>query len=376
MSTQLSTREEDNDLESIDRVGFEIVQGGAISAITKSEVEAQLDAAHKYPRKIKQFLDEAITLATYNEDIAASCIYSVPRGGKNITGPSVRLAEICISAYRNLHVGARVIGAEDKEVVSQGVCWDLEKNIRITIEKRRKITDKSGKRFNEDMINVTGNAAASIALRDSAFRVIPRTYVNVVYEAARSVAVGNASTLSARRATVVEKLVKMGAMLDRILARVGKSAVEDIGLTELEVLIGLGTAIHSGSEKLDDIFPAPARDTGKVDLATVRPGTEENRGHGNENLGPKPATETKAAPAETQQPKPETKASAPETKNPEAPFTDEQHALLESLRQEQNIEAKVWLAWAKKKFDVRMVANLKQKDFDACVQWTKNAGRE
>jgi hypothetical protein len=273
--------DEETSLELLDRVGIE-VSTGVVGQITKSEVEAQLDAAHKYPRSVKRFLNEAITLATFNKDIAASCMYAVPRGGKVIEGPSVRLAEICISAYGNLHVGARVVGAEEKDVVSQGVCWDLEKNNRITIEKRRKITDKKGTRFNDDMINVTGNAAASIALRDAAFRIIPRTYVNIIYEAARKVAVGEASTLAARRDEVFQKLVKMGAMPERILARIGKAAIEDIGLAELQVLIGFGTAIHSGSEKVDDVFPAV--DRGTVDLDSLKPGKAENRGHGKENL--------------------------------------------------------------------------------------------
>src|SRR3990167_4865734 len=276
--------DEDTSLEALDHVGIEISTGGVVGQITKSEVEGQLDAAHRYPRSVKRFLNEAITLATFNKEIAASCMYAVPRGGKVIEGPSVRLAEICISAYGNLHVGARVIGAEEKDVVSQGVCWDLEKNNRITIEKRRKITDKRGNRFNDDMINVTGNAAASIALRDAAFRIIPRTYVNLVYDAARKVAVGEASTLAARRDEVFQKLVKMGAMPARILARIGKAAVEDIGLAELQVLIGFGTAIHSGSEKVDDIFPPVVVEKGKVDLDSLKPGKEENRAHGNEHL--------------------------------------------------------------------------------------------
>jgi hypothetical protein len=283
MSANELLLEETTDLAIADRVAIEVA-GGVAGQIAKSEVEAQLDAAHKYPRSVKRFLTEAVTLATYNRDIASACMYAVPRGGKIIEGPSVRLAEICIAAYGNLHVGARVIGAEDKEVVSQGVCWDLEKNNRVTIEKRRKITDRNGNRFNEDMINVTGNAAASIALRDAAFRIIPRTYVNLVYESAKKVAVGEASTLAARRDEVFQKLVKMGAMPDRILARIGKPSIEDIGIGELQALIGFGTAIHSGAEKVDDIFPSITVEKGKVDLDSIK-GGGENRGHGNEKLG-------------------------------------------------------------------------------------------
>lgn len=391
--------EQQQAIERLDTVAVEVA-GGMAGQLAKSEVEAQLDAAHKYPRSIKKFLNEATTLATFNKEIAASCMYAVPRGNKVIEGPSIRLAEICISAYGNLHVGARVVGAEEKDVVSQGICWDLEKNNRITIEKRRKITDKHGKRFNDDMINVTGNASASIALRDAAFRIIPRTYVNMIYEQARKVAVGEASTLAARRAEVFDKLVKMGAMPDRILARIGKASIEDIGVGELAVLIGFGTAIHSGSEKVDDIFPPVVVEKAVVDMNAIKAGKEENRGHGNENMAgatgkPKaePKKETKAPKTETKAPEPVKEEAKPETTttqesgeqgngdplavvDPEALYTDAQKEYLTRKREEMKIDPNIWITWARKTFDVKMASKLPQKSFERARKWTDAGGKE
>lgn len=236
------------------------VESGAVGAIVKSEVEAQIGAAHRYPRSVAKFLREAATLATITQEIAESCIYSLPRGGKLIAGPSVRLAEIVASAYGNLHIGARVIEVDEKDVTAQGVAWDLEKNLRVSLETKRRITNKHGKRYDDDMITMTGNAAASIALRNAVFRVIPRSYVNAIYEKCRQVAVGNAQTLDARRAQVLERLTKIGVPQDRVLAKLEKRGVEDIGLEDLETLIGLGTAIKNGEVRIDEVFPpvAPA----------------------------------------------------------------------------------------------------------------------
>lgn len=236
---------------------IERIDTKAVAVLNRSEVEAQLDAAHKYPRTIKRFLNESITLATLTRDVAESCIYALPRGGKTIAGPSVRLAEICASAYGNLHIGARVIDAEDKEVIAQGVAWDLEKNLRVTVEARRRITNKYGKRYDDDMITVTGAAAGSIALRNAIFRVVPRAYVDTIYAAVRKVAVGDANTLAARRLEVVSRLQKMGVPVERIFVRVGKLAIEDVGLEELEILIGLGTAIKNKEQSIDEAFPEP-----------------------------------------------------------------------------------------------------------------------
>ncbi len=237
------------------------VDATAVAALNRSDVEAQLDAAHRYPRSVKRFLSESLTLATLTRDVAEACIYALPRGGKTISGPSVRLAEIVASSYGNIHVAARVVAAEDKEVVAQGVAWDLERNLRVTVEARRRITNRQGKRFDDDMITMTGNAAASIALRNAIFRVVPRAYVDSLYAKIREVAVGDAKTLSVRRMELVARLQKIGVPLDRILPRVEKASIEDVGLEEVEILIGLGTAIKNGDRSIDEAFPPPEGET-------------------------------------------------------------------------------------------------------------------
>lgn len=224
-------------------------------AMARSEVETQLAAAHRYPRSIKRALDNAMTMATLSRNVAESCMYALPRGGKSITGPSVRLAEIMASAFGNLQIGSRVVEATDKEVIAEGFAWDLENNNRVRIEARRRITNKGGKRYDDDMIGVTGMAASSVALRNAIFRIIPRAYVDVVYEHAKRTAVGDAKTLVERRSEAVGRLQRGGIALDRILARVEKPSVEDIGLGELETLVGLISSLRAKEITPDEAFP-------------------------------------------------------------------------------------------------------------------------
>ena len=58
----------------------------------RAELENQITTAKAYPRSITHFLREAMGMVTLNEEVASSCIYALPRGGKPIEGPSVRLA--------------------------------------------------------------------------------------------------------------------------------------------------------------------------------------------------------------------------------------------------------------------------------------------
>ncbi len=236
-----------------------VVQPGGLAAIAKSEVESQLDAAHKYPRKISTFLNEASSMISRSVDVASMCFYVLPprRGGdgKTITGPSVRLAEIAASAYGNLHVGARPIDISETDVTSQGVAWDLQKNLRVTVEKKRRITTRTGSRFGEDMIIVTQNAASSIALRDAIFRVIPRAYIAELDAFARKVAVGSAKTLADRRSKAFAHFAQMGATQDRVLAAIGRADLEAVTLEDLEKLIGFATSIKDGQSTVDECFP-------------------------------------------------------------------------------------------------------------------------
>ena len=227
-----------------------------IPIVDRSDVDIQIATAHRYPRSITRFKQSALAMATSDEDTAASCFYKLSRGGKEIEGPGVRLAEIVGSAWNNLRYGSRIVGEDDKWVVAQGMAHDLETNVAMTIEVRRRITDKYGKRYSDDMIAVTANAACAIALRNAIFKVVPKTFVDSIYESAKKVAIGDATTLASRRQKALEYFQKMGIALDRILAVLGKVGLEDIDLKDLETLTGLKTAIKDGDTTIEAAFPA------------------------------------------------------------------------------------------------------------------------
>lgn len=244
-------------------------------AFVSAEIDIQISTARRYPRSISQFRKSALSMATADEETAASCFYSLPRGDKPISGPGVRLAEIVGSAWGNMQYGARIVAEENDFIVAQGVAWDLENNVKVTIEVRRNITDKRGRRYNNDMVGVTANAACSIALRNAIFKVIPKTFVDSIYQEAKRVAIGDASTLSSRRAAAIEYFGKMGVTPDRILSFLEKRDVEDINLQDIEKLLGLRTALKDGDTTIDEVFPPselrPKRKS-EVEKEAVEPG--------------------------------------------------------------------------------------------------------
>jgi hypothetical protein len=228
----------------------------SLSLLVRSEIEQQITTAHKFPRSIKRFRDETLQMVTLSETIADQCFYVLPRSGKNIEGPSARFAEVILNSWGNCRAGARIVEETAEFVVAQGAYHDLERNVGITYETRRRITDKNNKRFNADMIGVTANAACSIAFRNAILKGVPKAFWEDMYIAARQTAMGDIKTLANRRADAVATFQKYGVSLDQILLKldlVGKG-IEDVGLEHLLTLRGILTAIREGDTTPEDAF--------------------------------------------------------------------------------------------------------------------------
>lgn len=250
---------EDNDGREVS-----IADASLHSVISKAEMDQQIATAKKYPRSIKNFITKSIEMATLDEQIATECIYALPRRQKDpitgktetkmIEGPSARLAEIAHHAWGNCIAAARVIDDHGEFVTAQGVFHDLETNSKVIFEVKRRITTSRGDRFSTDMISVTGNAAASIALRNAVFKGIPKSFWSKIYEAARKTVAGDSRTLVNRRAHALDVLQKMGATAEMVVGFLGVAGVEEIGIDHLAQLQGLANAIKENEITVEQAF--------------------------------------------------------------------------------------------------------------------------
>ena len=237
-----------------EQLRVEVISQSALSLITKAEIDTQISTAKAFPRSIKMFLDRSMSIATTNESVAASCAYAVPRQGKNIEGKSVRMAEIICSAYGNIRTGARVIDNDGKTITAQGICHDLETNNCVTVEVKRRITDKNGKTFSEDMQVVTGNAACAIAFRNAVFKVIPSALSDEIFEKAKEVARGTAETLVTRRNKAINYFREQGIKDSQLCEKLEIKKVEDIDLDKLQILQGMVSLVKNGEGTLKELF--------------------------------------------------------------------------------------------------------------------------
>lgn len=243
-----------------------------VDAIERANIDSQISTAKQYPRDIRRSIDNSIVIATMNEETAQSCGYALPRGEKIITGPSVHLAKIMVSNWGNIRTEAKVVQITDKHVISRGTCWDLETNVASAFEVRRNIIDSKGRRFSDDMITVTGNAANSIAYRNSVFAVIPQAITNRVYEAAQRLITGDlsdADKILRKRTLIINSFKNDYAITEEeVLKLCGRQTVNQININEISTLIGILQSLKDGDTSVDYLMK-PIRGV-KEEIATKK----------------------------------------------------------------------------------------------------------
>lgn len=244
---------------------IEVKQADMLNAINRAEVDIQIATAKQYPRDVDTVLNRIKTYATMDTETAEDCFYALRRGQGDgasvIEGISVRLAEIIASAWGNLRVQTRIIGNDGRTITAQGLCHDLETNLAVSVEVKRKITDRNGRTYSEDMQVVTGNAAAAIAFRNAVLKVVPKAITKKVINEIKDVAMGKSMDLETRRQNLIGYYSKIGVTLAELLAYCGIGSVEQIDSQMVFELRGLANAIKEGTTTVAETFKAHTADS-------------------------------------------------------------------------------------------------------------------
>lgn len=267
----------ENNLQSLDAYEVTQVQHDQniiqLDTIERANVDSQIATAKQYPRDLRRAINNSIAMATLDVPTAQSCGYALPRGGKPITGPSVHLAKLIVSNYGNIRAEAKVVQITDKQVISRGTCWDLENNVATAFEVRRSIVGRTGQRFSDDMITVTGNAANSIAYRNAVFSVIPRAITDKVYQAAQHCITGDLSDedkIIARRKKCIDYFKdEFGITEQEVVMLCGKKTVNQIKANEIALLLGITQSLTDGDTTVDELMKPYRKEETKNAIAAA-----------------------------------------------------------------------------------------------------------
>lgn len=239
----------------------QVQRAETLEALNRSEIDTQIATAKRYPRSIEEASKRIMGLALIDEETAQECFYTLRRGkgegATSIEGPSVRLAEIVASSWGNLRVQSQVISNDGKFITARGICHDLETNTAVSCEVQRRITDKYGKTFSDDMIVVTGNAAGSIAFRNAVFKVVPKAVVTPAIKAIKARALGNSNALEERRGKMLAYFASIGVTQEMVLSYLEVDSTAAIDMEMVLEMLGLVNAIKEGTTTKEEALINP-----------------------------------------------------------------------------------------------------------------------
>lgn len=215
--------------------------------VSLMDVATFVPVARQYRRDIALVLPEAIAMATVDPEIASQCWYTLKYGSTDIEGPSVRLAEMMVSAWGNMAVSIDSFEEHEDYVLVRGFVVDTEKNIAIQDFCTTRIVTKAGKRYSADVIKTSIEATRSKLYRNLVFRIIPRAFTNRVLDEAMTTLSGGATDHPTRVSKMFEfwqdgHSIEAKAVLEYL--EIEKQ--EEVTPAMLQEMVGLAQAVQDG----------------------------------------------------------------------------------------------------------------------------------
>lgn len=224
------------------------------------EVQGAIFMAKQFPRD-EYDAQQRIIRTCQRQSLAEQAIYSYPRGGQNVTGPSIRLAEAVAQNWGNIDYGVIELDQKDGASEMMAYAWDLETNTRVTKMfkvKHKRDTKKGSYTLTDerDIYEATANFGAR-RMRACILGVIPGDVIDM------AVAECKKTVLSADKTPIQDRITKLLKAF-KTDYKVTKEQLEeyagmnlaDFGNEEIFSFQGIYKALKDTQAKVIDYFPA------------------------------------------------------------------------------------------------------------------------
>jgi hypothetical protein len=232
------------------------------------EVQAAMVVAKRFPRDEKTALVR-IEKACCRPTLAAISQYHYPKGGQEISGISIRLAEVLAQAWGNIDSGVIELEQRDDESLMMAYCWDLETNTRNTKlftvphyreKKGPKGLEKIALEGTRDVYEMTANMGAR-RLRSCILSIIPRDVQDQAVDICNQTL--KADFTDEKRDRMIAAFQEdFGVSLAQLELFIGKRAAKFDGGTYIR-LRRVYSTLKDGFAKVQDFFPPPVDTGGK-----------------------------------------------------------------------------------------------------------------
>ena len=224
------------------------------------EVRAAMVIAKQFPRDEMAAADR-ILQACQRSTLAESAVYVYPKGGAQVTGPSIRLAEAMARHWGNLQWGIRELSQSNGESIMEAFCWDVENNskqvkqfsvphIRHTRNGQVQLKDP------REIYELTANHGAR-RLRSCILSIIPADVTEAAVKQCESTQQNAAQVDAESIKAMVNAFAELGVSKQMVEARVGhRLTIEATISAELLALRRIYRSIKDGMGSVGDYFKA------------------------------------------------------------------------------------------------------------------------
>lgn len=231
-----------------------------------SEIQAMVISAKKFPRELGQVRAD-ILASCDSPALAEYSQYAYSKGGTEITGASIRLAEELAGAFQNVDKGwielerKSSVGNVPGESLIQCFAWDMQRNVKakrtFTVRHWRD-TKKGGYALKDEreIYELCANQAAR-RLRACILEIIPKFIVDEAIDrcdATMKKATGPMNTEIPKMLTAFEKIGVSKEMIEKRCQR----KAEAIDSTQFGSLRKIYQSLVDGMSKLDQWFEVGA----------------------------------------------------------------------------------------------------------------------
>lgn len=260
-----------------------------------AEAIGQMQMAKAFPRDVVAARDRILNACT-RPKLAETACYTYARGGSEITGPSIRLAEMLAQNWGNMTFGIRELEQRNGESTCEAFAWDMETNARQTKifqVPHIRYTRQGAYRLSDprDIYELVANNGAR-RLRACILGVIPGDVVEEAVEACDKTLKTKFAVTPERIKALVEKFAEYKVTAAQIEKRI-QCHIAAMKPAQMANLGKIYNSIKDGMSKPEDWFEAEAAEPGNSDTPQKTPKTLRDA----LGIGDKKKPKTKAADA-------------------------------------------------------------------------------
>ena len=274
-----------NELTTINPMTGEIARrpagGNALAASDQqraiAEVQARMMIARMNPRDVVAATDRIIN-ACSRKTLADAAVYTYARGGQDVSGPSIRLAETIGQHWSNIEFGFRELsrgidadGVGYSEV--EAYAWDIEMNTRRPVMFRVRHwrdTKKGGYPIKDerDIYELTANMAQR-RVRACILAIIPGDVVEAAVDQCELTMKANADTSPEAMHKMLTAFEQFGVTREQIEKRIQRR-LDAIQPAQVVGLKKIYASLRDGITNAVDWFDVAEEQAAKSSLAEIK----------------------------------------------------------------------------------------------------------